>query len=114
MNEQMEFQNNIDEFIKQYSFIDKEQIYTNDSELIPVFRIKQWIEYKNKGIDELIKKYEEEMNIYTSEINHWTDERKNSKDSNYNEYCMCIAERNKEAKILTRIFIKDLEKLKGE
>lgn len=68
----------------------------------------------NKGIDELIKKYEEEMNIYTSEINHWTDERKNSKDSNYKEYCMCIAERNKEAKIVTRIFIQDLKKLKGE
>jgi archaellum component FlaC len=68
----------------------------------------------NKGIDELIKKYEEEGNINTSEINHWTDERKNSTDSNYKEYCMCIAERNKEAKILTRIFIKDLKKLKGE
>ena len=68
----------------------------------------------NKGIDELIEKYENEMVIYTNEINNWTDERKNSDDNNYKEYCMCIVERNKEAKTTTRDFIQDLKKLKGE
>jgi len=34
------------EFIDEYSFKDKEEIYTNGSDLIPVFRVKQaWEHY---------------------------------------------------------------------
>lgn len=41
----MEFPNTFDEFAKEYGFTDTEQIYTNGSELIPIFRVKQWLEH---------------------------------------------------------------------
>lgn len=33
------------EFIESYSFKDKEQVYTNGVELIPVFRVEQMLEH---------------------------------------------------------------------
>ena len=53
----MKFPKTFEEFIKQYSFFDKQQIYTNGSELIHVFRIKQWEEHKEKENQELKKQY---------------------------------------------------------
>ena len=41
----MEFPNDIKDFIKNYSFKDKEERYTNGSMLIPVFRVEQMLEY---------------------------------------------------------------------
>lgn len=43
--EQMDFPNTFDEFVKDYGFKDKDEVYTNGSELIPVFRVKQWLEH---------------------------------------------------------------------
>lgn len=40
----MNFPNAWRKFLQEYSFKDKEQIYTNGSELIPVFRVEQMIE----------------------------------------------------------------------
>lgn len=45
MNNSMDFPNAWREFLQGYSFKDKEQIYTNGSELIPVFRVEQMIEH---------------------------------------------------------------------
>jgi hypothetical protein len=63
MNEEMKFPKTFEEFIKQYSFFDKQQIYTNGSELIQVFRIKQWEEHKEKENQEL-KKQVDELNRF--------------------------------------------------
>lgn len=41
----MTFPNTLDEFLEQYQFKDSEEIYTNGSMLIPVFRVKQWAEH---------------------------------------------------------------------
>lgn len=41
----MTFPKTADEFIEQYSFKDDKQEYTNGSELIPVFRVKQMMEH---------------------------------------------------------------------
>lgn len=41
----MDFPNTFDEFAKDYGFKDKKEIYTNGSELIPVFRVRQWLEH---------------------------------------------------------------------
>ena len=59
MSEEMKFPDTLDEFIKQYSFIDEEQIYTNGSELIQTFRIKQWEEHKKQENQSLKKQLEE-------------------------------------------------------
>ena len=39
MSDAMMFPETIEEFIDQYKFIDTDQIYTNGSELIQVFRV---------------------------------------------------------------------------
>ena len=41
----MDFPKTVDEFIKQYSFKDKKEIYTNGSNLIPVFRVEQMLNH---------------------------------------------------------------------
>lgn len=51
MGEQMEFPDTFEEFAEHYKIIDKEQVYTNGSELIPVFRVKQWLDHKNEEFE---------------------------------------------------------------
>ena len=45
MSDCMTFPETLDEFLEQYQFKDSEEIYTNGSMLIPVFRVKQWAEH---------------------------------------------------------------------
>ena len=48
MNEQMEFPETFEEFAKEYGFKDDKEVYTNGSDLIQIFRVKQWLEHDNK------------------------------------------------------------------
>ena len=59
MNEQMWFPKNIKEFIDDYSFKDKEEIYTNGSQLIQVFRVEQALEHYYQPYKDI----EEELGI---------------------------------------------------
>ena len=43
--ESMSFPETFEEFTNQYKIVDKEQVYTNGSELIPIFRVKQQLEH---------------------------------------------------------------------
>ena len=45
MGETMSFPETPEEFLEQYSFVDKKEEYTNGSELIQVFRVKQMLEH---------------------------------------------------------------------
>lgn len=45
MNEMMTFPDTWEEFEKLYGFNDGEEIYTNNSRLIPSFRAKQWLDH---------------------------------------------------------------------
>ena len=45
MADQMWFPDDIKEFLDSYSFKDKEEVYTNGSDLIPLFRVYQALEY---------------------------------------------------------------------
>ena len=42
MTDTMSFPKTLDEFMEQYKIVDTEQVYTNGTELVPIFRIKQW------------------------------------------------------------------------
>ena len=44
MADRMEIPATFDEFAEQYKIVDKKEVYTNGTELIPVFRVKQWLE----------------------------------------------------------------------
>lgn len=48
---QMYFDEKWEDFLEYYSFIDNKEYYTNKSELVQVFRVKQMVEhyFKNKG-----------------------------------------------------------------
>ena len=41
----MMFPDTAEEFIEEYSFVDEKEVYTNGSELIAVFRVKQMMEH---------------------------------------------------------------------
>lgn len=45
MGDQMTFPADPKEYLTQYSFWDKDEIYTNGSTLIPVFRVEQMLEH---------------------------------------------------------------------
>ena len=41
----MTFPDTIEEFMEQYKIVDTKKVYTNGSELISIFRMKQWFEH---------------------------------------------------------------------
>lgn len=41
----MDFPKTPEEFIQMYSFKDKNEVYTNGSELVPVFRVRQMLDH---------------------------------------------------------------------
>lgn len=58
--EVISFPENAEEFLEKYSFKDKEKVYTNGIELIPVFRVKQMLEhYTRKPMQEIVERLEE-------------------------------------------------------
>ena len=48
MGDSMTFPDTIEEFLENYSFIDKKEYYTNGTKLIPVFRVEQALEHYYK------------------------------------------------------------------
>lgn len=59
----MNFPQTVDEFMEQYKIVDREEVYTNGAELIPIFRMRQWFEHEalNKAptFDWLMQKADE-------------------------------------------------------
>lgn len=59
MSNCMEFSDDWREFLKSYSFKDTEELYTNGSELIQVFRVEQLIEHLLKAQEPRVLTLEE-------------------------------------------------------
>lgn len=53
MADRMTFPPTFEEFIQEYEFIDKEEIYTNGSKLIPSFKVMQAWEHYIKPINNI-------------------------------------------------------------
>ena len=47
--EMMKFPETVDEFMESYKIVDTKQLYTNGSELVPIFRMRQWFEHLNEA-----------------------------------------------------------------
>lgn len=45
MSEIMMFPDTVEEFMEQYKITDTEHAYTNGTEMVPIFRMKQWFEH---------------------------------------------------------------------
>lgn len=53
MSGQMQdFPETVEEFMEQYKMVDRKEVYSNGTEYVPIFRMKQWFEHekaKRKG-----------------------------------------------------------------
>lgn len=45
MADMMTFPATVEEFMEQYKIVDTDKVYTNGTELVPIFRMKQWFEH---------------------------------------------------------------------
>ena len=45
MNDMMTFPDTVEEFMEQYKVVDTDHVYTNGTEFVPIFRMKQWFEH---------------------------------------------------------------------
>lgn len=46
MGECMTFPDTVEEFMDSYKIVDTEHVYTNGTEMVPIFRMKQWFEHR--------------------------------------------------------------------
>ena len=56
------------EFAYQYKIVDDKKIYTNGTELIPIFRVKQWLEHSKLKDIKLTKEMKKNMHEYKYEV----------------------------------------------
>lgn len=47
MANMMEFPASVEEFMEQYKMTDTEHVYSNGTEYVPIYRMKQWFEHVN-------------------------------------------------------------------
>lgn len=45
MGDMMTFPASVEEFMKQYKMTDTEHVYSNGTEYVPIYRMKQWFEH---------------------------------------------------------------------
>ncbi len=50
MANSMTFPATFEEFAEAYKIVDSKEVYTNGTELIPIFRVKQWLEHKSAEV----------------------------------------------------------------
>lgn len=65
VDETMLFPNSINEFLEEFSFCDKEGHYTNQADLIPVFRVKQALNHYIPWLAQPQEEVEKEVNVVT-------------------------------------------------
>ena len=94
MCDRMNFPKTPEEFIKIYSFIDKEEIYTNGVELIPVFRVEQMLyHYIDSGICKNVAEDYDDCDQFICskcgiELQHWfrVERDEDDGDETHHEY----------------------------
>ena len=52
MSDCMHFPDTVEEFMEEYKLVDTEQVYTNGTELVPIFRMKQWFEHEKAQLSQ--------------------------------------------------------------
>lgn len=64
----MSFPETFDEFADQYKIVDKQEVYTNGTELIPIFRVKQWLDHSKLKDIKLTKEMKKNMHESKYEV----------------------------------------------
>lgn len=74
MDDMMTFPNTVEEFMEWYKITDTEHIYTNGTELVPIFRMKQWFDHKPEPkwipCSERLPGTEEQVLIYAWNVHY--------------------------------------------
>ena len=99
MGDMMSFPNTIDEFLDDYSFKDKEEVYTNGSMLIPTFRVKQGIEHHARELNNVINRQAAEIirlkgSVVTNNIMEIARIKKQAKSEAVKEFAERLKEIN--------------------
>jgi hypothetical protein len=68
MADKMTFPATFKEFAEQYKIVDKEEVYTNGAELIPIFRIEQWLDNENNSAKKIFEEIEKKIDLELSII----------------------------------------------
>lgn len=76
MSDCMTFPKTVEEFMEQYKMVDTEQIYSNGTAYVPIFRMEQWFEHLPSTQPERTGKW----------INKWNN------DSRYCDQCGAVLE----------------------
>ena len=73
----MTFPATFKEFAEQYKIVDKEEVYTNGIELIPIFRVEQWLDNANIAI---LQAEIERLQKYNTDVafKHYNDGKKDA------------------------------------
>lgn len=80
MADMMTFPDTVEEFMEQYKITDTEHIYTNGTELVPIFRMKQWFDHKPEPLN---REIQPEI-IRCKDCKYWR------MDLEGERYCACI------------------------
>lgn len=77
MADKMTFPATFKEFAEQYKIVDKEEVYTNGVELIPIFRVEQWLDNANVAI---LQAEIERLQKYNTDVafKHYNDGKKDA------------------------------------
>ena len=79
----MIFPDTVEEFMEQYKVVDTEQVYTNGTEFVPIYRMIQWFQHEPEIVRCKDCKYYDEVNQpYTQ-----TYCRKHSIDISDQDFC---------------------------
>lgn len=67
----MEFPETVEEFMEKYKTVDTEQVYSNGTEYVPIFRMKQWFQAHKAIPVAWLKKYANERALNDGMDCYW-------------------------------------------
>ena len=75
----MTFPDTVEEFMEQYKIVDTEHVYTNGTEFVPIYRMKQWFEHlppaKSETYEEKLKEIADALSEKFAYMNTCLNER---------------------------------------
>ena len=84
MGEIMQFPETVEEFMQQYKITDTQQVYTSGTELVPIFRMKQWFEAHKQHWIPCSERMPEEKGCYLVAAKHWLNGKPVTREAFWN------------------------------
>lgn len=65
MSDMMDFPKTVEEFMEMYKMVDTDEVYSNGTEYVPIYRMKQWFEHVGNS---------DQLNRTCTECKYYTEE----------------------------------------